>query len=206
MTTANPPERIFSYVIPEVTGLAPHIGPDDLDPARMIATLAVCKNQVRKAAKPGDWVMAVSAAKSGHPRGTLVYALQVGEKIPFSQYFNDPRFQSRKPDVHPRGDNFYRPDEKGHLSLAFDNAAHAGQPRLIEKDLSAPFALAGRRFWYFGSNPVPLPENLAATDLALPDLRRRGHRVTGDPALITEFTNWISQFPEGINEPAAGAP
>lgn len=187
------PERLLSYVVASDTGLAPNV-------TGGLCTLAVCKPVIRQVSALGkDWIVGLSTSRHGSSR--VIYAMQVDEKLPYEAYFKDPRFQCKKPDSDPRGDNFFRL-ERGVYRIAFNTAAHSGRPDRIARDTKAPLAVVGERFWYFGDNAPSLPRSLAATPLAVPagsNGGRRGHRVTEDPALLRAFAAWIRKYPQGVN-------
>ncbi|MFM9889525.1 MAG: hypothetical protein ACKVOE_02610 [Rickettsiales bacterium] len=181
--------RIYSYVVASDTGLAPNV-------TGGICTLAVCKPKIREYAQPGDWVLGMSIPKHGRTR--VIYAMQVSEKIAFSDFFHDARFQSKKPTHDKRGDNFFHLKD-GEYHLAFQSAAHAGKLEALAKDINPPTVLVGEKFWYFGEQAPVLPESLWEKRLALPDARRRGHRVTEDAADVEIFSDWIQQWPAGVH-------
>ena len=184
------PQRLLSYVVASDNGLAPNVTGD-------ICTLSVCKPVVRQVSEIGqDYIVGMSTA--AHGRHKLIYAMQVDEKIPYEQYFQDKRFQSKKPDRNIKGDNFF--DQiNGKLQIAFKNAAHAQRPKAIARDLKSPFAVVGHRFWYFGSNAPELPEDLQYTPISLPDRSRRGHRVTSDLNHVRAFTQWLNSWSCGVH-------
>lgn len=184
--------KIISYVVASDTGLAPNV-------TSGVCTLTVCKPVIRKISEPGDLIIGMSTAEDG--RNKVIYAMLVQEKLPYDRYFEDPRFQSKKPDSDPRGDNFFT-KTNGRLSLAFDNAAHFGKDEAIQRDLNAPVSVISSRFWYFGQNAPLLPPELQDTRISLPGNSRRGHRIIKNQAQILNFTEWLNRWPPGIH----GAP
>src|SRR5690606_4234616 len=99
----------YSYKIEHDFGLAPN-------PFGGYCTLAVCKADIRKNKKLqiGDWIVGTGSAKLKNI-GSLIYAMQLEEKISFQQYWEDPRFQYKKPVINGslvemHGDNFYHID------------------------------------------------------------------------------------------------
>lgn len=190
MSANYEPARLISYVVASDNGLAPNVTDD-------VCTLTVCKPVVRRISTVGqDWVLGLSTAE--HGRNRLIYAMQVDEKVPYEDYFDDPRFNGKKPDVDFKGDNFFAVQD-GTLQIMFNQAAHFGKADKIARDVKSPWAVVGKRFWYFGANAPELPTELHETKVALPDRSRRGHRITTDQDTIDIFTKWISQFPEGVN-------
>ena len=182
--------RVISYVVASDTGLAPNV-------TGGACSLAVCKPVVRRIAEKGDLIIGLSTAKDD--RHKLIYAMTVGEKISFESYFDDPRFQDKKPDQDFRGDNFFKQNAQGDLEIAFRNAAHFGKELAIKRDLNTPLAIIGNKFWYFGENAPLLPSELHYTKLSLCDDYRRGHRVTTDENQINILTQWLSGIKTGIH-------
>src|ERR1700758_4385988 len=95
---------LYSYVVARDYGFAPN-------PFYGVCTLATCKPAIRKGAGIGDWVVGTGGA-ANKLTGHLVYAMQVTEALSFDEYFADPRFQEKKPDLSGSlkrafGDNIY---------------------------------------------------------------------------------------------------
>lgn len=188
------PKRLLSYVIASDDGLAPNIDGG-------VCTLSVCKPIIRKTAQVGeDMILGFSSRWHGEHR--LIYAMSVDEKIAFDAYFNAPEFAMKKPsDTHSAGDNFYQPTPcgKSHY-IENTHAAHFNKKGKIMSQTSAPYALIGRRFWYFGDNAPNVPFCiLKDTDIAIPGQSRRAHRVTDDPEKIQSFMQWLERHPQGIH-------
>src|SRR5437773_10541669 len=100
--------RVHTYVIPWDAGSAPNYDPP-------FVTLAVCKPRIRKRAQPGELVVAFAGQDlNRHEPHTVVWAGVVVEVLTFAQYWDDKRFQGKKP-KRPNGsenrlaDNFYKP-------------------------------------------------------------------------------------------------
>lgn len=96
--------KLYSYVIPRDYGFAPN-------PYFNYCTLATCKPRIRKSAQAGDWVAAYGAAGTSI-RGKLVVLMQISEVVTFDEYWEDARFESKRPVfnkgiIHMYGDNIY---------------------------------------------------------------------------------------------------
>lgn len=111
MSKSSP--RIFSYVVRDDFGFAPN-------PFHGVCSLACCKPVIRKHAKKGDFVVGTSSMRgascSGQP-ARFVYAMRVTDVTCFDAYWNDARFQCKKPKLEASrreffGDNIYRWDRK----------------------------------------------------------------------------------------------
>lgn len=79
-----PPDQtsIFVYTVKEDTGFAPN-------PFHGVCTLATCKPDIRKIAKPGDFV--IGKAKAPHGLRAVV-VMEVNEILTFDEYWHDPEF------------------------------------------------------------------------------------------------------------------
>ena len=101
---------LFTYVLRWDTGFAPN-------PYFGICTLATCKPGIRKSAEPGDWVAGIGSTQN-QLEGRLVYAMRVEEKMSFDEYWTDPRFAEKKPNLKGGreqccGDNIYHQTPDG---------------------------------------------------------------------------------------------
>jgi hypothetical protein len=103
--------NVWTYVIRVDKGGAPNLEAPS-------TTLTVCKPRIRKAAKCGDLVLAFNgkALNPAEP-DSVRWAGVVSEVIPLKDYWNDSRFEGKKPG-RPRGpgespDNIYRPTTTG---------------------------------------------------------------------------------------------
>ena len=96
--------RLHSYIVAIDDGFAPN-------PFYGFCTLATCKPKIRRHAQVGDWMLGTGSKKKGR-QGTLVYAMRVTEKMTYDSYWEDPRFEDKRPDLFKsirksRGDNIY---------------------------------------------------------------------------------------------------
>ena len=104
MTAMKP--RLFSYVVARDYGFAPN-------PFFGYCTLANCKPKIRKAAKVGDWVIGTSSPDFHNTKNHLVYFMKITKTLTFNEFFNDSKFQKKKPNLknvkpkHAYGDNIY---------------------------------------------------------------------------------------------------
>lgn len=81
--------RLHSYVVARDYGFAPN-------PFFTICTLATCKPKIRSTAAVGDWVIG-TGSRQRNRQNHVVYAMRVTEAMTFEQYWNDSRFQRKKP-------------------------------------------------------------------------------------------------------------
>lgn len=156
--------RVHTYVIVVDSGAAPNYD-------KPCTTLAVCKPRIRRKANVGELVLAFAGAKvNPHEPHTVVWAGVVAEKLSFAEYWNDPRFATKKPDRSPTPDNFYRPTSEGNLWWV-ENPVHF--PEQAAHDINGLYVLAFKPSWRFGANGAPLP---ASFGLRMTH-GRRGERV-----------------------------
>jgi Nucleotide modification associated domain 2 len=101
--------RLHSYVVARDYGFAPN-------PFFGICTLATCKPRIRSVAQVGDWVVG-TGSKMRRREKHLVYVMRITGAMTFDAYWNDPRFQAKKPNLRGSkkqafGDNIYSRDSK----------------------------------------------------------------------------------------------
>lgn len=156
--------RVHTYVIATDAGSAPNYDPP-------LVTLAVCKPRIRRKAKIGDLVLAF-AGKSVNPTEphTVIWAGVVKEKMTFFEYWENKRFDCKKPDGSDRPDNFYRPSGGGLLWV--QNPTHG--PEEAEHDIRGQYVLAFKPTWQFGAQGPVLPFDFGLRMVS----GRRGERVT----------------------------
>jgi hypothetical protein len=164
--------RGFSYIITRDYGFAPN-------PFGGYCTLATCKPRIRRQANIGDWVIALGSRQQ-NLGGTIVCLMKVTEMTTFDEYWNDPRFQYKKPNLNGTlvqmwGDNIYHSvngkwvQEDSHHSYA-DGTVN---PHNLKKDTgTTDSVLISEEFYYFGATPLPLKRELfEAVDVGI------NHRV-----------------------------
>ncbi len=175
--------RIYSYVVARDTGAAPNVNAG-------ICTLAICKPRIRRGAELGDWIFGLWPAPH---RLRVTYAMQVTEKMTFAEYWRDARFAMKKAGSAVMPDNIYKPVTGGHYEQ-IPNPAHDDSN--IEHDLSVDAVLVGGPFWYFGAEPVELPQCYRQLDLPNP---RRNHRVTyWASEELERILAWLARQGDGV--------
>jgi len=159
---------VWTYVITHDLGGAPNFE----SPA---TTLTLCAPRVRRQARPGNLVLAFNgnpvqgvSGRERHPeRHSVRWAGIVEEAIPLANYWNDPRFEGKKPG-RSRGypDNIYRPviDDLEQVP----NPTHG--PQNMKTDIGGAMSLVFQTVWYYGPTAPILPEHFS--------LRMNGGRRT----------------------------
>lgn len=185
--------RLFSYVVARDYGFAPN-------PFGGTCTLATCKPEIRQRAAVGDWVAGI-ASKSDRTLPSLVYVMRVDETLTFDDYWNDERFQGKKPSrigsvKQLFGDNIYHRGSSGawqqsdsHHSLDSGTA----NPRNVANDTKSLGVLVSRHFTYWGSSAPDVPQQFLDFD-GQSLLVNRGYKVNFLPNFVAAFVTWFESL------------
>lgn len=184
--------KMYSYVVAYDSGFAPN-------PFNGFCTLATCKPKIRKHASIGDWIIGTGSDRKGVRRGGfLVHAMCVEEDLTFSEYWHDPRFSKKKPNLFGSyrmacGDNIYCPDGEGWLQLNSYHSNQDGTQRAdhTRKDTSVDRVLISQKFVYFGAEGPELPGYLKSAGLIHSGIGE--HKVT-DVGAIEMFETWFDEL------------
>lgn len=186
--------RIYSYVVRYDSGFAPN-------PFYGYCTLATCKPAIRQAASVGDWVVgSASNDKSVGLGGHMVYVMKISETMSFQDYFQDPRFESKKPyrrgsRKQSCGDNIYFYDESKQAWQQLDSfhSTHDGQINAdhVQRDTGINRVLVSDDFVYFGGGGPKFPDHLVSSDGRNICKQGIGHYCFDDPQLVERLEEWI---------------
>jgi hypothetical protein len=183
--------RLFSYIVARDFGFAPN-------PFYGYCTLATCKTDIRRTAQAGDWIVGTGSKRNGRD-GTLVYAMLVAETMTFDEYWLDPRFERKRPNLRTStkqafGDNIYHRDRDGawvqensHHSL-HDGSANSEN---VERDTRANRVLISDRFTYWGADGLEIPMRFRDFDGVDICLSRQGYMCNFPDDLVSEFVAWL---------------
>ena len=192
--------RLYSYVIPRDYGFAPN-------PFHGICTLATCMPRIRKQSAVGDWIIGTGSTQYKRRKitGHLVFAMQVSEVMSFDEYWNDPRYQCKKPNLraslkYRMGDNIYHHLESTE-EWAQEDSHHSYSGvginmRNVNKDTGTTTnILTATRFAYWGHDAIPIPAHLR--DFESFDIVKKGvgHKCIFPDQLVNQFVDWF----EGLN-------
>jgi hypothetical protein len=190
--------NFFSYKMDHDYGLAPN-------PFGEYCTLAVCKPSIRanKNLSLRDWVLGTGSKALGF-ENHLIYAMQIGETLTFDEYWEDERFQYKKPVLNGSlvqlyGDNIYHTD-KTTGNWVQENSAHSEKNGLInEKHLSSDTngqnVLISKTFFYLGDQAKQIPDQFLEICNQGRNMKYNIHEKFGK-----NFIEWIkSNFNLGIN-------
>ena len=185
--------KLFSYIVTDDTGFSPN-------PFHGYCTLACCKPAIRRTAKEKDWIVGLTPKSEGN---RIVYLMQVDEIESFDEYWNDRRFQQKKPcpkgdRVMQRGDNIYEPNSHGGFrqlaSLHSDQKCRAREDSGNKKrDLSGECVLISENFAYFGRKTIDLPPGLKTLIVA------RSHRCRFPVEAIFQFQSFTEKIRFGVH-------
>jgi Nucleotide modification associated domain 2 len=168
---------IWRYSLVHDTGLAPCIDDD-------ILTLTVCKPDIRKAASKGDWVIGFVTAKVR--RGLVAWVGRVSDIMTMGEYGN--RFAGRT-------DALYKLDGYawgGSEILRHLQSAHHADEKSQATDRKGKNALVFDPFWYWGTNAVDAPDDIA--DLAHYHVGQSSKRSS--PERVARLEAWVRSVTE----------
>lgn len=186
--------RLYSYVVRWDYGFAPN-------PFFGVCTLATCKKLIRRRAIVGDWVVATGSAQY-HRAGQLVCAMRVSEAMTYDDYWNDPRFHSKKPVMNSSrmrgyGDNIYHrslDDEWIQADSHHSLEGGVANAKNLDDDTETDRVLIAKEFWYFGSSAPIIPARFRGEGRA--DIcGGRGYKVNFADGLVDEFLAWVHTLP-----------
>jgi hypothetical protein len=185
--TASVP-RLFTYTIPIDDGAAPN-------PFRGMCSLAICKPGIRRTARNGDWIAGLGSKHTQHSgdlSGRLVYAMHVDEVVSLEDY--DKRAPTDWPHRIPNADSADLSERLGDCIYDFSSgtpvqrASVHGQAN-VKTDLSGKNVLVSRDFYYFGSQAIPLPDDLLSICH-----QTQGHKSNSNAAYFKQFVIWLRQL------------
>jgi len=155
----EPNSNLYVYVIARDFGFAPN-------PFFGSCTLATCKPGIRNSAQIGDWILGVAGSKLGKSiHRKCILLMQVSEKMSFQEYWDDERFELKKPcrngsQLKMLGDNIYHHDVNGEWIQ--EDSHHSHQDGTIntvnlKRDTgSCELILISNFFYYFGKKAIPV--------------------------------------------------
>jgi hypothetical protein len=186
---------LYAYVVTHDNGFAPN-------PFHGFCTLATCKPQIRERAEVGDWVLGVGSTQNNQA-GKLVYAMRVEEEMSFDDYWDDPRFEQKRPNPNGAeesrcGDNAYHrcPDSGGWVQERCYHSANDGSPdpSFIVKDTNPPRVLISEEFAYYGKGAIDIPDHIMFYDQTDRFVGFRGYRCNFPPSLQRYLAEWLEEL------------
>ena len=185
--------RVYSYVVDRDYGFAPN-------PFHGFCTLATCKPKIRRYAEVGDWVIGTGSAYRNR-NGHIVYAMRVTETMSFGEYWTDPRFRAKRPNLRGRtkqafGDNIYHQDPNSGRWLQADShhscADGTQNPKNISHDTKVDRVLISDDFIYWGGHGAEIPR-FHGTDICKIG---PGHKCRFPDRVVASCIEWLRSFRE----------
>ena len=186
--------RLYSYVVARDFAFAPN-------PFYGYCTLATCKPDIRKTAQVGDWIIGTASKRRGRG-GSLVYAMQVTETMSFEEYWVDPRFELKRPNLRGSvkqafGDNIYHRTAEG--GWAQENSHHSlrdgsSNPENVDHDTRVDRVLISDRFTYWGGDGPEVPAAFRDFDGVDVCLGRQGYMCNFPEELMSEVVAWLEEL------------
>ena len=187
------PKSLFSYVVRYDSAFAPN-------PFFGYCTLATCKPAIRESAQIDDWIVGTGSADQMVQRGGyLVFTMRVTEVLSMEEYWRDPRFQNKKPNlygslVQASGDNIYEPTPDGtwdQLNSYHSNVDGSQNSEHTNRDTGVPKVLISSDFVYFGAEGPKLPAKFLEGGEYQINATGIGYRRWKDLSKIQEFEAWF---------------
>lgn len=188
--------KLYSYVVARDYGFAPN-------PFFGVCTLATCKPNIRRVAQVGDWVMGTGSKTIGRQKN-VVYAMRVTAAMTFNQYWQDLRFERKKPDLRGSvkrryGDNIYHrlhnPGKWCQLNSHHSLKDGSPNPLNVATDTATDRVLLSEDFVYWGGSGPQLPArflNYGSSHTSV--CAGRNHKSKFPPQLVEELIAWIRSF------------
>jgi len=190
--------KLYSYIVARDYGFAPN-------PFFGVCTLATCKPRIRSVAQIGDWVIG-TGSKTRKREKHLVCAMRVTGAMTFNQYWSDPRFQAKQPNLRGSkkqafGDNIY---SRGVRTRRWRQAdSHHSMPdgsvneANVATDTQTDRVLVSTDFVYWGGSGPRLPQkflNYGPEHVTL--CAGRNHKSNFPPEFVQELVAWIRSLNE----------
>ena len=193
--------KLYSYIIAIDDGFAPN-------PFFGACTLATCKPDIRRNAQVGDWVLGTGSKQKGR-QGTLVFAMRVSEKLTYDTYWQDPRFEDKRPNLcqsirNSKGDNIYHRNSVNSEWIQEDSChsndnGTSNQDHIL-RDTKYTDVLISEEFIYYGGGPaLVIPEFNGITVCHT----GRGYKSNFDGVTVQNLISWLKSLGEWgyCNEP-----
>lgn len=173
--------KLYSYCNIIDCGAAPN-------PFGEICTLVICKPTIRRSAKVGDWVVATGSVQHGF-ENKLIFAMEITQKMSMEAY--DTFCKEKLPAKIPKWFGKSYKERVGDCIYDFSTSpptlrksVHNEDNR--ERDLSGEYALLSNHFYYFGENPIKLPDHLLSIVK-----QGQGHKSDANAPYFEPFVDWI---------------
>ena len=185
--------KLYSYVVARDYGFAPN-------PFYGFCTLATSKPEIRRTATVDDWILG-TGSKEKKRDAHVVYAMRVSEAMTFNEYWQDPRFRDKRPDLHTSirkafGDNVYHRNEVDG-EWRQEDSHHScddgtSNRRNVDHDTQVDRVLVSDDFIYWGGSGPEIPASFGK------DVCKSGpgHKCRFAREIVAECVAWLRSFDE----------
>jgi hypothetical protein len=180
--------KLYTYCLRYDGGAAPN-------PFWGTCTLVICKPAIRRTAQISDWVVGLGSINSpiGDISHHLIYAMRVTEKLTMKEY--DQYCKTSLPKKIPNQESPDYRIKNGDCIYDYGTGKYPKMRPAVHNechrvhDLGGQYALLSKHFYYFGSQPVPLPEYLYPIIHAT-----QGHKSIQNQPYLELFVDWIENL------------
>ena len=184
--------KLYSYIVARDFGFAPN-------PFYQFCTLGTCKPIIRRCANVGDWIVGTGSKTRGR-EGHIVFVMRITKIMSFNQYWLDPRFKQKKPNLRGSrkqafGDNiYYWESTTGKWNQEDSHHSHPDSTpnkRNINNDTKTDKVLISDDYIYWGGEGPEIPatyRNFCGFDLCKVGM---GHKCNFPDNMANEFIDWI---------------
>lgn len=146
----------------------------------------------------GDWVVG-TGSKMRARDGSIVFAMRITEAMTFDDYWKDPRFRNKRPNLRGSkkqafGDNIYHRNKKtgGWQQTDSHHSFSDGTPnkRNIVNDTQTDRMLISDDYIYWGGSGPSIPKRFRNFD-GLDICGKRNHKNGFPEKMVYEFTAWL---------------
>ncbi len=151
----------------------------------------------------GDWVVGTGSKQYGIDN-RLVFFMEVAEVLTFDQYWNDPRFLQKQPELRGSikqafGDNIYHRNKKTGRWMQEDSHHSLPDGRTntanVKHDTRVDRVLLGFDFAYWGKTGPKIPKRFLRDDVNLCKTGP-GFKSRFPEKFVERFTKWASSIPD----------
>lgn len=169
------------------------------NPFHGVCTLATCKPQIRAVAQSGDLILGCGSA-ANNLSGKMIFVMRIEGKMSFSEYWEHPAFQNKRPSFSSNrarsyGDNIYSHDGQRWVQADSHHSFEGGIVNLanLNRDTGSDNVLWGSDFTYWGGDAIDIPSEFRdfyGEDIFPPG---RSHRSRFSNELIAAFSTWFEE-------------
>lgn len=180
--------KCYTYIVARDFGFAPN-------PFGGFCTLATCKPDIRSIAQIGDWIIGIGSSTK-RQKNKMIYAMKVSEILTYNEYWNDLRFEYKKPLMNGSlvtafGDNIYHTSTETNEWLQA-NSHHSNEDGTInelnlKRDTKSQNVLISNHFFYFGVECPAIPAKF------INETTSRKYRTISDETIINDLIGWLDK-------------